>query len=1124
MQGGIVGEGWGDYLESAQAIVSLCVALDLIYNDINEEVLEMTLRKMFIRTDQILNSFAYTPANNHLMVMGIALLEMAMLVDHPEKYVAYNRHEIWNAGWGHLARAAGLIAPDGGYAEGVDYARFILSYLAPFSVHLNNISGIRIFDNPRLIRLLNWVMANNKGNGIYAKFDDALNNSTLIFPLIVPFSSQGALYNKYFKSLPQRNSFSPNMVEAIFVYRDLPSSFVNEPDNIQFYPDMGQAVFKDSFFNPQVFVSVLGERERWFADRHEHIDPLAIELSAFGDDILIDPGYGQWTSDYNRTSWYTIPYAHNGILIDGLGTYRNPIWGDSIGSSMEHAFQTPTLASATMKTQNQDVKISRKSYFFKNRYLFMVDKVQGNSNHSVALNFNHQGNLVQVSDERYRINNTNSTLDISHSSTEENPAIITRNFGLQTPPTPATEISSFKIEQLEMNNGYFATMMIPQEKNNRDVIFSKKPFKGKGTVNNISNLNSNISEMEYVVNQGNTIETAQWKSDSRVLFLEQLSGDLQSILLIEFTYFNYGNITIQSSVPITLYLERNKFQWLGYIEASDYDFETKLDIAGLVIQPARFNHQLIDSNNLIQHNLDRYTINLQGSGSLEFGIGSRQVKMPYRYHHQNSFLSWVKRRFELGLNYNNLSDYDKQLFKNHIIGNLYNGVQKSAENLSQRFFNNPDVFNHIANATGLMQETISDMTFSTFDIPHRYAFEGQWGESKWKVLEDGMYTERGLRVRNLSLQNFNDQGRGMHYQYFNFFPEHQSHAIRLHSSQQNYLYYQLAETDENKSQQIQAQFRKTNFLINPGYSWDKKYDNEHIFLNGRWNNYSGNLSRSVANGEKYTFGSLSGFTDNLAFVFEGEQSSIIDSYSENIVYYISPYLNLSQAMNVSKQDEWNLDDFLLDLNYSGQSQTLRGRYFYNQNKSYQQLFYYLSSSNYYVSSQINLKDFQFGQENQFQLASGIQFENDYRYYSNASYRHDNHESKYIALIYQQIWIPFGKYTYLHPVIELQLPDRNPYSWIGGGMTYLGRLPFFGQILFNNNESPNLLDYQFSIQNVAIFPKSEMMLWVHIQQQKYEIQNTEIRIQNTATVWQPGLYYLYNRHFGSRWEGYLEWYW
>ena len=216
---------------------------------------------------------------------------------------------------------------------------------------------------------------------------------------------------------------------------------------------------------------------------------------------------------------------------------------------------------------------------------------------------------------------------------------------------------------------------------------------------------------------------------------------------------------------------------------------------------------------------------------------------------------------------------------------MYKGVQKSAEYYSQKFFKNPAIFNHFANASSLMQETISDMTFKTFDIPHRYSYNGKWGESRWKILEDGMFTEKGLRIRNLSLQHFDEIGKGMNYQYLNFFPDHQSHAIRLHSNYQNFLYYQFAETNKNNTQQVQVQFQEADLQINPGYSWSQGSKNEHVFLNGRWANYSGSISHSLYNGEKNVYESFSGFNDDFAFILEGEHTSNVDVYSENIVYY-----------------------------------------------------------------------------------------------------------------------------------------------------------------------------------------------------------------------------------------------
>ena len=136
------------------------------------------------------------------------------------------------------------------------------------------------------------------------------------------------------------------------------------------------------------------------------------------------------------------------------------------------------------------------------------------------------------------------------------------------------------------------------------MIFSRKPIKGIGNLFRISYLNNN-TEMEFAVNRGSILETAEWKSNGRIIFLDYgISHNLKSIMLVEFTFFKYGKILIESDVPVTLYLERNKSQWLGYIESSENDNENKLDIKGMIIKPVRFNHQIIVKDKIIQTNID----------------------------------------------------------------------------------------------------------------------------------------------------------------------------------------------------------------------------------------------------------------------------------------------------------------------------------------------------------------------------------------------------------------------------------------------------------------------------------------------------------------------------------------
>jgi hypothetical protein len=65
----------------------------------------------------------------------VAILINTLFEERPRDFIAFTRQEMWITGLEALSRGLGLAIPDGGYAEGVYYARFILNYLAPLSVY-----------------------------------------------------------------------------------------------------------------------------------------------------------------------------------------------------------------------------------------------------------------------------------------------------------------------------------------------------------------------------------------------------------------------------------------------------------------------------------------------------------------------------------------------------------------------------------------------------------------------------------------------------------------------------------------------------------------------------------------------------------------------------------------------------------------------------------------------------------------------------------------------------------------------------------------------------------------------------------------------------------------------------
>jgi hypothetical protein len=1122
-QGGKRGVGWGDFLESAQALTVLCLAMDLVYYDIDKSLRKETIRKMLKITQQLLESMKHTPANNHVIVSAIAILEMAMLEDRPDEFITYNQQQLWNKGLWHLSRGLGRITPDGGYAESVYYARFILSYLAAMSVHFENMTGIRLFDHIYLDRLVNWVISNDKGSGYFSAFDDHLEPEYFIFPIIIPKSVQASYWHTYWKSNSDYTKALPNMVEGLCVYKEFVTSTYYLPEEVQFFPDFGQAIFRDKTIKPNIYGSFLAERERWFADRHEHIDPLTFEISAYGEDIIVEGGYGFGISEYYRSTWYTSPYAHNGILIDGVGTYRNPIWGDSIGSSIHHAFSTSRNSSATLQHKIQDVEINRKIYFLNSRYFLVIDRLKGNRSHSMAININHKGNFRQISENKFNINVNNSGIDIAHLNSVENKSLITFNYGQLTPPLPASPIKSFQIEQPDMKEGYFATLFFPKENIRKNFSTAKIPVIGNGEVQRISMPGQEFGDQQWAINRGGVLKTSRWQSDASVLFLQSNpTGALQSLLLIDFTYFREQNIKIESDLPITLFLERNEEQWLGYIES---DSESNVRITGISIKPVRFNHQLLQTFVVKDSSELHYELNIPGSGSLEFGPGRGRVNVAYRFFNHPNFLVWLKDRPRRLKNYNSWTDYEKQVFQNQIVSNMFRGFNQVTRIWSESIFRNPEIFSLSINSIGMFQETLSDPTYSTYDIAHRYHFNGKFGNSKWEFLEDGTLTEKGVLLRNLFFRASNKQGRSINYRYYSWFEDHASHYIRLHSDHRNFILYQNSQSTKNQQQQVQLNFDRSGYFVNPGYIWNKEEQLRHIFLNGGIDNFHGSFRHSTTPESDISFESIYGYSDNYAFSFEGEQKGHKkQSYQGNLLYYFSDRVRINQGLQLQKTEKWTLPAAITEVNWNFSTHALHAGLIKKNSDYFQQFSFYSNFKDGYISTHLNLDKFHFANKSMLKVEGNFDFDHNYKYYANALYYFNRGQDKYNTDIYQNLWLPISLSTFLHPSVQICIPQEDPFKSFGIGLTNYNYYPVFTQILLFRNRKPVILDYQFSIQNLNFLINSNLQFWVHFQQNGELLESSEFKIQNASYNWQPGLYYWYKRNLGSRWEGYLEWYW
>ncbi len=1127
-EGGRNGQGWGDFLQSSQALLDTWVALDLLYNDLPPDLRHQVRRKLLIITRQVTEALLYTPANNHVVVMSIAILTAALTEEHPENFIAYTRQELWQIGLNYLSRALGLIAPDGGYAEGVYYGNFVTNNLAPFSVYLENTTGIQLFKHPYLERMVNWLLANEKGSGNYSAFDDAFQVRFFYLPVIIPQSRLKSNWYAQWRARQPPSRANENLVEALCVFEPLPEDPVVTETPVQFFPESGQVIFRDRPIRPRIFASFISENERWFASRHEHIDPLNFELSAFGEDFIVDGGYGSGTGDENRY-WYTSGFANNGILIDGRDTYRNPIWGDPNSSTLLHTFRTPASAAATITHTRGDVDLHRKVYFLRHRFILMIDRIEGNRSHDVSLNFNYLGDLQQETDVRLRIQGQTASLSIFTITSQEAPPHISRDFSLYTPPGKPAPAGSFRIELPQIRSGYFVTLLYPRLSTEFPRELVEYPLSGIGELIRIPGLDDGDGEIEFAVNRGRLLKSDRWQSDARVIAIGYDPAlQIRELILVSFTRFHSDQVSLQSDVPITLFLEDSGINWQGYVETPDEKLSYHLTVSGIQAFPFRMNRIPLTPE-IDTGGQQRYK--LTGSGTLDIGTGLSPVIVPYAYHRPPGLLEWLSQQSHPRQQYEYWSDYQKQVFRNQLMGNILSGMGAGIRDGEQRYFNGLPILSTVGYTLfGVSENSYTRNSSSTFDIriPHRYELERRIGNWNGTFFEEGVFSPNSLKMQNVQFFLRQAGGREFAYRGTTRFREHQSHQVQFFTAGGSGGMYRIASFRNQVEQQVQIHVQHKGIRVNPGYRWRHHRGNREAFLDWQLNRFRGRLRRMESGDTLRWYQQLSGFGSNWAFTLEGQQQLETNSqrYRFNLFYQTGSTVIISQGGQVEKRTRWQLPLAFSELRWRGNGMTVRGRLAKESDKTRQQVSVNWARKGYRVHTSTDFENFAFGKTNRLQTRWSYRTRSGFSAYSNFIYRYQQPEKKYAGDLLHTLAVPLGSRFTWQPIVGVRFPATRPLQWLGSGFSFYGRYALYGQVVYRRWLNSAIVEYQLALDFNAApqIDKAGFTLWLNVQQQGNRIYRTEVRIQPPGDLRQPGLYYSYLRGAGSRLEGYLQWRW
>ncbi|MFZ1863664.1 MAG: heparinase II/III family protein [Polyangiales bacterium] len=383
------------------------------------------------------SGFPLLHQNNHRAKVGCAFITAAMvLAEHTpdpgdSRALEYEDPSKWAVyGFELLERILEYshLTQDGVYSEGPFYFRYTSQNLLPMSRAWDRwvqgepwpvaegIERTSPWRDPRIVHAHRWMLDVMLPDGSLAPYDDGNVGRRHYYGLAPAATAADAEELQWAWALSRESEYlaapypypSDGNIElapdAIFDFDDsvTPRAPAGSPTRI--YENGGVAVFRSGWAQEDVVAVVLGEHgvaasfgrgpdgDPVFPDSHEHADPGSFMLYAYGERLMLDPGY----LDFSRHFDVNRPEDHNVILVGGRGPvdYVNAslAWGTLSPDSpppadgmayLRSAFDSSMADGVTVTTQYGagqyglagGADIERRFVFASNRYLVIADHV-----------------------------------------------------------------------------------------------------------------------------------------------------------------------------------------------------------------------------------------------------------------------------------------------------------------------------------------------------------------------------------------------------------------------------------------------------------------------------------------------------------------------------------------------------------------------------------------------------------------------------------------------------------------------------------------------------------------------------------------------------------------------------
>lgn len=154
------------------------------------------------------------------------------------------------------------------------------------------------------------------------------------------------------------------------------SGAATEPDfTSRVLPDAGSAVFRSGWDREARWLLLLAEAGSARKTLHDHVDGTSFSMAAYGEYLLMDPGYYKPEDfDNARTS---AAEAHNVVLVDGEGAPAKGLltnFGDA-DAFIENPFESASFSYVEAHQTYQQADFERSVIFVRDRYFVVADRI-----------------------------------------------------------------------------------------------------------------------------------------------------------------------------------------------------------------------------------------------------------------------------------------------------------------------------------------------------------------------------------------------------------------------------------------------------------------------------------------------------------------------------------------------------------------------------------------------------------------------------------------------------------------------------------------------------------------------------------------------------------------------------